>query len=170
MEEQNPYLKELSEDLSSIWSTENRFSINAEIEQLSQANMLQLSLATRLAAAKQLLRIKLITDDLILGQLLRTGADAVLIRSSMTVQLIPLTSIEYVAQLPKAGNPNQLRKLLFVPVLFEQLKQRIIVDFKSGERIMGELVEIWQDCFDIIIANQVITISFNQVLKIELGS
>jgi hypothetical protein len=60
--------------------------------------------------------------------------------------------------------------LLFVPVLFEQLKQRIIVDFKSGERIMGELVEIWQDCFDIAIANQVITISFNQVLKIELGS
>jgi hypothetical protein len=55
-------------------------------------------------------------------------------------------------------------------VLFEQLKQRIIVDFKSGERIMGELVEIWQDCFDIAIANQVITISFNQVLKIELGS
>lgn len=170
MEEQNPYLQELSEELTSIWSTENRFSINAEIEQLSQANMLQLSLASRLAAAKQLLRIKLITDDLILGELLRAGADAVLIRSSMTVQLIPLTSIEYVAQLPKAGNPNQLRKLLFVPVLFEQLKQRIIVDFKSGERIMGELVEIWQDCFDIAIANQVITISFNQVLKIEVGS
>lgn len=170
MEEQNPYLQELSEELTSIWSTENRFSINAEIEQLSQANMLQLSLATRLAAAKQLLRIKLITDDLILGELLRAGADAVLIRSSMTVQLIPLTSIEYVAQLPKAGNPNQLRKLLFVPVLFEQLNQRIIVDFKSGERIMGELVEIWQDCFDIVIANQVITISFNQVLKIEVGS
>jgi hypothetical protein len=35
---------------------------------------------------------------------------------------------------------------------------------------MGELVEIWKDCFDIAIANQVITIGFSQVLKIEVGN
>jgi hypothetical protein len=170
MEEPNPYLQELSEELTNMWSTENRFLLNAEIDQLSQANMLQLSLANRLAAAKHLLRIKLTTDDLILGELLRAGADAVLVRTAMTNQLIPLTSIDYVTQLPKAANPNQLRKYLFVPVLFEQLKHRVIVDFKSGERVMGVLVEIWKDCFDIAIANQVITIGFSQVLKIEVGN
>jgi hypothetical protein len=170
MEEQNPYLKEISSDLARLWLNENRMQLNAEVDQLSQANMFQLAMVNRIAAAKKLLRINLLNNEIVLGQVIQVGLDAILIRTSMTKQLLPLSSIAHIAGLPKAGNPKLIKNSLLIPILLSALNHRIIVDFKSGDRIMGELVGIWQDCLDLAFGGQQLTIEFTQLFKVEIGN
>jgi len=170
MEEQNPYLAEISSELAQLWLTENRLQLEAEVDQLSQANMLQFAMVNRIAAAKKLIRVNLINDEIVLGQVIQVGLDAILIRTSMTKQLLPLSSITYILGLPKAGNPSKVKKSLLVPTLLSALNRRLIVDFKSGERIMGELRSIWQDCIDLGVGRQQITIEFTQLFKVEIGN
>jgi sRNA-binding regulator protein Hfq len=170
MEDQNPYLQELSSDLTQLWLTQNRAQLAAEVDQLSQANMLQLGMANRIAAAKKLLSVYLINGDLLLGKVSRVGLDAVLIKTSITNLLIPLISIAYIAGLPKAGNPKLVRNSIVVPTLFSVMNRRVVIDFRSGDRVLGELIHIWEDCIDIAAAGQVLTIGFSQLFKVEIGN
>jgi exosome complex RNA-binding protein Csl4 len=170
MEEQNPYLTEISSELAQLWLAENRLQLDAEVAQLSQANMLQFTMVNRIAAAKKLIRINLINEEIVLGQVVQIGLDAILIRTSMTKQLLPLHSIAYIAGLPKAGNPSKVKRSLLIPTLLSMLNRRLVVDFKSGDRIIGELVNIWQDCIDLALSGQQLTIKLTELLKVEIGN
>lgn len=169
MSADNPFFRELDQELTALWNVDQQQQLALELTQLSQQNQLQHGLADRLHRSKSLIQLRLLNSDWIIGQVVQIGVDAVLLKTSLTYQLIPLASISYLLRAPKARSINPTNRKIMTAQLIHNIGYRISIDLKTGDQAIGELVSVWQDCLDLNSVNQIQTIPFFQILKLELN-
>lgn len=163
----DPYLRELSEDLSLVWQSNSRKLMQTKIDDLSQTNQLQLGLADRLIS-NALVQLKLISGEYLTGKVICVGTDAVLISTSLTVDLVPTTSLVSVSKLDKAKSLNQVQNQLLLPTLIKHIESMVVIQSRSNEVSSGQLMSVWRDCFDVMSDNGLVTFLTNSVLKLSL--
>lgn len=168
MNQLDPYLRELSDDLAMAWQSNSRKLMQARIDELSQTNQLQLGLAERLTVGG-IVQLRLITGEYLNGNVNAVGIDAVLIRTSLTLELVPISSLVSVSRVPRAKNLTPVRRLLFLPTLIKSIQSNIIIQSRLDEVCSGKLLSVWRDCFDVISENGPITFSISSVLKLSLS-
>lgn len=138
------------------------------IDELSQTNQLQLGLADRLTL-DSLTQLRLVSGESVNGKVIGIGIDAVLIQTSLTIDLVPISSLTSVLKLAKAKRLDPVRNILFLPTLIKCIESNIIIHCHSGEIYSGQLLSVWSDCFDLIGDTGLVTFPISSVLKLSLS-
>jgi|GEM_PF-2385728 len=165
----NPYLQQIDNGLDLISQANAQKLLDVEIADLTQVNRLQLSLSQRLVGIKDLINCRLVSGEELIGRLVKVGLDAIILRTSLTLELINLDAVIALKDMPKSKFPFPVTNPILIASLLNQIGEVILVNTKDGFTNQGKLINVWQDSIDSIIADEIWSFKLINIVKITLS-